>query len=146
MAAAAAAAVAAASGEGEQRDMQSEVAELMEGNEGADERFEEYESYVDAAVASLRGVYTGEMEALQVREREHDSALATNLDKLQSKLIDGVDMFLNTTVTVTKKNSEGLRNLVKTRSDAVVSAVLRARREAGEGQDAVQQKSHPRCQ
>ena len=112
----------------------------MEGNEGMDERFEDYESYVDAAVAAVRGTYTAELEALQVRERDGDAALATSMDKLQGKLLDGVDMFLNTTVTITNKISGEFRTLVKSRSDAVVSAVLKARREALEGQEAVQQK------
>ena len=123
---------------GDEYVVESLKGELIE--DGMDERFDEYESYVDAAVSSLRATYQAEMETLQNKTRENDTALATSMDKLQSKLLDGVDTFLNRTITITAVTSEELRNLVKSRSNAVVSAVLKARREASDKEEETQQK------
>jgi len=117
----------------------AEAAELGHGiHPNAAVRFEGYESYVDAAVASLRASFLAEAEAFKAREATMDEELLRHVTARLGDLVETVDHFLMTTVTITEAGAADLRKACAGAQEHTLKALADVR----EAQRADAHRSH----
>ena len=105
-----------------------EGSELMDAADASENvKFADYESYVDTAVAGLRAVFLSQEEAFREREGAADAELLRLLTNLQGGLVETVDDFLLTTVTVTAEGADELRRKCAACREATLATLAEAR-------------------